>query len=467
MFLLSFELIAATALLSFGVINTITINRGYSELLENQADGYSGKEFQPVYTLSATGKNVVIIMLDRALSGFVPHIFSEKPELHAVWSGFTWYPNCVSFAGWTLYGVPALMGGYEYTPLEMQRADSKPLVEKHNEALLLLPLLFTRAGFHAAITDPAYANYGFSPDLRIFEPYSGIHAENIRASYAGRWMKNHPEVTVISVADLLKQRLLRFSFFKTAVFASRLFIYDRGDWLTVNDRDMKESNNELTVGMISNYAALDYLPEITAVSADVPGNLAIMFNELTHDTVFLQMPGYVPASAITGKGSGIFAENPYYHVNMAAFTLLGKWFDYLKSRQVYDNTRIIIISDHGFDVETSPGSFRLSDGRPVEKYISLLMVKDFNAEGGLAVDRRFMTQADVPLLASRGIIDNPVNPFTGKPLRPEKQDGATITTSSKFYPTHHGKNRFSIDEDEWLHVRDNIFDPGNWEKAEK
>ena len=48
-------------------------------------------------------------------------------------------------------------------------------------------------------------------------------------------------------------------------------------------------------------------------------------------------------------------------------------------------------------------------------YKSLLLVKDFGSSE-LTTDTTFMTNADTPLLALDGIIDNPVNPFTGKKL---------------------------------------------------
>ena len=38
--------------------------------------------------------------------------------------------------------MPALFGGYEYTPEESNRRSDMSLVEKHNEALRVLPTLF-------------------------------------------------------------------------------------------------------------------------------------------------------------------------------------------------------------------------------------------------------------------------------------------------------------------------------------
>jgi hypothetical protein len=70
-------------------------------------------------------------------------------------------------------------------------------------------------------------------------------------------------------------------------------------------------------------------------------------------------------------------------------------------------------------------------------------------------------------LAARSLIQNPVNPFTGKPISTEKQNGVIITVSQRWQLEKHGKNKFTIADNEWLHVHDNIFDPNNWEKAGK
>ena len=67
-------------------------------------------------------------MLDRAISGYVPYILEEKPELQEQFAGFTYYPNTLSHGFYTNFGVPGLFGGYEYTPTEMNKRDSELLV---------------------------------------------------------------------------------------------------------------------------------------------------------------------------------------------------------------------------------------------------------------------------------------------------------------------------------------------------
>jgi arylsulfatase A-like enzyme len=148
---------------------------------------------------------------------------------------------------------------------------------------------------------------------------------------------------------------------------------------------------------------------------------------------------------------------------MAAFLLLAKWFDFLKEKEVYENTRIIIVSDHGSNLHSNyRNNIILPDGEYVQTYNPLLMVKDFNKTGEITIDDSFMSNADVPLLSLEGIIKNPVNPFTLRPLQEEKGNGITLTTSKFMVPEKHFANTFNIRPDEWLRVHDNIFVPSNW-----
>jgi YidC/Oxa1 family membrane protein insertase len=447
----SFQVIILFALSALVIINLVKINSEFQALAERrEAGGNAYKKLEPVYTLTRTGKNVVLIMLDRAISGYVPYIFEEKPELHSEFDGFVLYPNNISFGSHTRVGSPPIFGGYEYIPSLIHKNRSLAL-KKNNEALLVLPKLFSDAQYSVTVTDPPFANYSLVPDLSIFNDYPEIHRENLTGKYTGLWIKEHPEVKIISTSYLFKNLLLRFSFLKIAPPPFRVFLYDKGEWLMPDDRN----GSELPANTIDSYTALEFLPEITRITADDINMYIAMESELTHSPAFLQAPDYVPVTKVTDRGSGHFAGENHYHVNMAAMLLLGKWFAYLQQNDAYDNTRIIIVSDHGIGLNSDfPNNIRLPDGSSLEAYNSVLMVKDFNEKGKLKTDDTFMTTADVPLIASGNLIDNAVNPFTKQPFRNEKENGVTITSSSV--------SKFSINDDEWMYVHDNIFDPANW-----
>jgi arylsulfatase A-like enzyme len=70
----------------------------------------------------------------------------------------------------------------------------------------------------------------------------------------------------------------------------------------------------------------------------------------------------------------------------------------LKENNAYDNTRIIIVSDHGGNISNISNNITLPNGTPLASYTALLMVKDFDAQGRLKTDNTFMTNADMPSL---------------------------------------------------------------------
>jgi membrane protein insertase Oxa1/YidC/SpoIIIJ len=465
----SIQVIIIISLTALGVSGLAKIHTGFSNFVAARAGHQQDTLPDPVYHLSKKGKNVIVIMLDRAISGYVPYIFAERPDLQASFSGFTWYPNCVSLGNYTLIGVPALFGGYEYSPEEIQRRDTEPLVKKYNEALLVLPRLFSEKGFSITVTDPPRANFGFEPDLSIYDAYPNVHAENLYGRFSAYWLRNHPDIRVFSLSALLKNNLVRFAFFRIAPVFFRDFLYDGGEWLVTTSFTVGSSG--ITQLTLDNYALLDILPEITVVDEFETNTYTALVNDLTHEPAFFQQPDYMPSNTVINKGPGPFAGEDHYHVNMAALLLLGKWLDYFKRMDVYDNTRIIIVSDHGWNINTSLNDFTLPNGTRLVGVNPVLLVKDFRDNtqpelSGLQTDDTFMSHADVPYLASKDI-SPAVNPFTQKSLLFDKSDGMTISTAHSWETPDPVKYTWKIHQDEWLHVRDNIFDPENWRKVEK
>jgi len=73
-----------------------------------------------------------------------------------------------------------------------------------------------------------------------------------------------------------------------------------------------------------------------------------------------------------------------------------------------------------------------------------------------------MTNADVPLIALNGLIGNPINPNTALPLHFDKAKGVEITTIGALCTYRQTKYVYNICSNQWLHVKENIFDPVNW-----
>ena len=74
-----------------------------------------------------------------------------------------------------------------------------------------------------------------------------------------------------------------------------------------------------------------------------------------------------------------------------------------------------------------------------------------------------MTNADVPTIATEGVISNPVNPFTGKPINSDEKMAHDhfIMTSRDWSVGSNNGNRFSATK--WAIVTNNIWDRDDWE----
>jgi YidC/Oxa1 family membrane protein insertase len=457
-FLTTIAALCVFSLFGISLYNFMHINREFQKVQSFRSRDDGGQdEIIPVFNLSKTGKNTVVIMLDRAVSVFLPSVFEESPELYAIYQGFTYYPNTVSFNGYTRIGAPPLFGGYEYTPLEINRRNQIPIVTKHNESLLILPRIFSEAGYRVTVTDPPYPNYSAKEDLHIYDQYPGVKALVTDSVYTKIWIKEH-RLDLPSTSDILKRNLLWYSIFKTAPLALRRGIYLQGDWCA------PASSQKITL-MLNGYSVLDYLPKLTGITGEQINTALIMVNNTTHENSFLQAPEYRPALHITNYGNSPFRKEMAYHVNAAALKRLAEWFEYLKEQKLYDNSRIIVVSDHGPEP-----NFVTKTGLPfnVDQFNPLLLVKDFNAEGNLRTDMRFMSNADVPYLALNDQIEDPINPFTGKAINMEaKKSPLYIAVSGSIHLDDPAADAFTLDPKKDYYVHTNIFDPANWEKAEK
>lgn len=458
-------------------VNVIEIQK----LTTNVSDSgvYHNKE--KIINLSKNGKNVVVIMLDRALGLYIPFIFNEKPFLEKQYDGFTYYPNTISFGAFTNFGTPGLFGGYEYIPEEMNKRVGEPLKDKHNEALMVLPLLLEDEGFDITLCDLPYANYKWIPDMSMFDGHSRIKTHITSGMFGSDINKGRSEEANETVSST-KRNFCLFPFVKSLPLILQKYIYDNGNYNVIK---IKKTNQVIVSPVVANglnklfmekYNVLNKLSDMTEIQET--GDTALFFvNDTTHEPALLQLPDYVPAYnvdnskyekenenrfSINGENILMASTNQriHYQANMAAILQLGKWFDYLRANGVYDNTRIIIVSDHGRGVRHSD-KYILKDNTDLEYFNALLLFKDFN-HSTYGVSNKLMTNADVPVLVTNGLINNPKNPFTGKPLNNDykKKDKLFIFGSHTWNVNKNNGNTF--EPGPWYSVEKDVRDKKNW-----
>ena len=469
----------AVALILISCTNITKINEQHKLAFKS----YS--EELPAFNLSKDGQNVVVLMLDRAIGSMVPYIMAEKPELKESFDGFTWYRNALSYGQSTNFASPALYGGYDYTPEKINARASEPLVDKQNEALKVMPSVFTKAGWDCTFINPTYAGYSWIPDLTVFKDFDGLKAYNTGYHY----LPDLPEKCANLEAALCRN-LYCYSLFKSSPVAIQPLLYDGGRYNMTGSITREESSAFQIVDGTSRalghylsfeaeYYALKSMDKMTKITEN-GNNMVIMSNKSTHDMSMLSEPDYVPKYYIdnteydkthtdrfTVDGKTLRMETPahyvFYEMNTAALMSVGKWLDHLKEQGVYDNTRIIIVADHGYgNGQFNELIFNNEDTKfDAQGYIPLMMYKDFGSHG-FKVSDEFMTNADTPALAAQGLIKDPVNPFSGKSLSDPsyKKGPQKVIFSTGWDVLTNGTNTF--DKSQWYSVSENVWDRSKW-----
>ncbi len=406
-----------------------------------------------LYTLSKEGRNVVVIFLDRALGSFFPYALEQLEGLNNQFKGFTYYPNTVSFGSCTVLGAPAMMGGYEYTPEKMNSRDGL-LKDLHNEASILAPSLFSNAGYSVTVANPPFPNYSQRDDLSAFDEVENVKAVVTYGEFLNKYYEefNYTGLTDDEIAKETRMGAVNFSLLQILPQLLRsTFYFDCVDFPT----DYTD-----ILAWLSN---LYYLPSST--SFDGVGNTyTFIGNETTHYAEYLNEDLLLPFSGGNKFESTIPSDNEraeqHYNSFCVAIKELGRWFDYLRENDCYDNTRIVVVSDHGFDLDAGilPGE--------QSQFIPLLLVKDFNSNDELNYDYTFMTNADTIFFLTEGLDGiKMTNPYTGNELTQEKDSGVDVYCGYGVEwnaPNMTKRTQFTLNDEQGFHVQGNALDEDNW-----
>lgn len=292
-----------------------------------------------------------------------------------------------------------------------------------------MPGLFSENDFQVTVCDLLYANYQWIPDMSFYDDYPEVQTYITKGRFTG---------VDFAESDIESNRRNFFCFglMKVMPLIVQPTIYNEGQHNYNSLTRQVIKNKHEAFGMdkyfMEGYHVLTNLPGMTTVTENKVNTFIVMKNDTTLDPMLLQVPEYEPSQVVDNweydsqntdrfiwNGMTLEMEDElqvtHYHSNMAGMIQLGKWFDYMREQGVYDNTRIVLVSDHGADLnhldelimdETNPyGS--------IEQVYPLLMVKDFGSSE-FTISEEFMTNADVPTLAMKDLITEHRNPLHGK-----------------------------------------------------
>ena len=440
------------------------INNGFTRYKKIVAEEKKST-IDKIFKFTKTGKNVLIVFLDKAINSFFPLALEQDRELKKSFTGFVYYPNTATFYCHTILGTPPIFGGYEYTPREMNKRKGIKMKDKHNESLLVLPSIFKKENAYVSFTDAPLKNYEWISDNKLFTE-RGINAYNLMGTFTQDFLENKMDMNMpeFRPTGLLKHDFLLYSFMQISPDSINRKFYNSGKYLNSVYILVKQMIPGENIALFDSYSEFLSLKNISDYSLNNDLSLNIITNDLTHEPSLLQLPKYTIEKKIDNVGENYIGTEEafkHYHVNASALYRLAEYFNELKKNGIYDNTRIIIVSDHGAPIKNYASELEI-----ITYFNPLLIVKDFNSQGDYKIDNSLMTTADVPYIATKDLMNNPVNPFTGKSITEfDKSNGIDIFMGDKHNPQDFtGDN--CIFEKYYFHIKNKVLDIKDWEPKE-
>ena len=139
--------------------------------------------------------------------------------------------------------------------------------------------------------------------------------------------------------------LVSVSLFSSVPWSLKNYIYNGGSWVG----STQGHNASLATGRLRDWAFLESFPELANADAQ-KSTFKVIYSELTHWPWFMK-PG---SCDICAKGypltDGQRINPGHLQTETCALHSVGKWFAWMKKNGVYDNTTVILASDHGHGV---------------------------------------------------------------------------------------------------------------------
>lgn len=371
---------------------------------------------------SRTQPNVLIVFLDRFMGSYVESILQTDPELAERLSGFTWYPRTVSAGQNSIAGVHPMLGGYDYTPVEMN-ARGQALRDLSVEAFSILPHNFARHGYRVNLVGPRGLGFTVAGDCSVLQ-IKGVTCTHFPMNSVRR----RAEQMDFALDDLAKagysDLLSLLGSMRGTPYLLKQVLYVKGPWRPFLDRSAATTFRE--------WAQLQALPEVSVTDAPEP-NFNYVSSLLPHEPYFMSeacQPLHerfeIPEQEARRRGHLSLFSLQHSIAARCALLSVADYFDFLKRAGVYDNTRIVIVSDHGIVGAIEDRSTRaVAGGTTASKYVatrSVLLVKQRDATGPLKVSEDFLPNAAVPGIVCQEI-GGCVNPYLNdKPIAADGRD---------------------------------------------
>ena len=335
--------------------------------------------------------NVLVLLFDGFSGSHLGHILEQFPQFREHLGGFTYYPNTISVDGHTTRTAHTILSGHAQAPYANKNKSMQEYADGIKDALLRTYSAFAKGGFDVqsfgmpylqnADSSKGVSIYDYSDDY--FPAYKALH--NIESLVQSLRVQNRP------IGEMISMGLFYFAPYTLRTRVYRDFEFGSHSWIFGSKVQIG--------GFINGLKNASQLPIIARnLNANAKGKtLKYIHTMHTHypfslDSTSSCVPRFSPPSQLPEAYKPFVANALHYDNEICAMREAFVILDFLKANGIYDNTMIVLVSDHSYNdiIEHNiPKSSLGNNPNP------LLLIKNFNAKAPLQVDSRLMSNADV------------------------------------------------------------------------
>ncbi len=440
-----------------------------------------------LFSFSSTKQNIVVVLLDMASGGDMQRVLDERPNIKERLKGFTWYPNTLSVSTYTGASISAMIAGWNYTPENMVILKGENLAEKVVGAYDTMFSRFKQYNYLMRMSGVSYLG-GDNAQCKDLEKQDIACLDYWDDSFVSYWKQNNREQqaeTDVSFSERNIVLLILTGVLRSVPVMMKYAVYDHGNW-NINTSEFK--NQEGYRYALKSWAVLDSLRSTssrleddreTYSMEDSAGTFTFIHNNITHRPYALDKHCVLQNKEFPDENiENNYAGNSAYFSFRCSIESLTQWFAWLQEHAMYDNTKIIIVSDHGGNgYRDYMNSNNISSellgtdfSYMFPRAHALLLVKDFNQNNAFSIDTRLMSNVDTAAMMYHSI-EGYVPPSDAHAF--DKIDYAKQLVPDRTVPIYHTefynwvgfvkeKKQFKIKNK--YTVSDTIFELKNWKR---
>lgn len=415
-----------------------------------------------IHDLGAFSKdkqNVLVLLFDGFTGSHLKVILEQFPEFKNNLQGFTYYPNTLSLDGHTSRTAHTILTGHNLSAYAQKDKSMQQYSETITNALINSFSQFASKGFEVQSYGMPYisSNDLDTPYITIIEAnqdflpyYEKIH--NIQEQIQNLRAQNRP------IGEMASIGLFYFAPYSLRTRIYKDFEFGNYSWLF---------GARVQIGsFINGISAASALSTIVRnLNTDAKNKtFKYIHTNHTHYPFALDSTTCTPKmhapSQLPQEYNPFIANKGHYDNEICAMKEAFILIDFLKKNKIYDNTMLVLISDHSYnDIIDHKQAYKPSIGNNPNP---LLLIKDFNSNAPLKVDSRLMSNADVyGILCDELKACNKVNILKNYP------ESRELIHTLNVHWTEQAKNASYLIFEKIWRVKDNVLDPNAFKEINK